>query len=287
MSDNQMTFDTPKYLYRYCSANRAIQILRDKYLYLAPVDKLNDLYEASVGTLLRFTDAGVNRLAARRLETLGGLSEQEAEDLAKKTPEAEKRESFKYFVEKVQAINRRLREYSGIVCFSARFNDQRMWGTYADSHAGACIQFSSEDPQSIIHFAMPVLYTDESILDMLVDSTDIDGTLPTKSLPLLFLTKSTDWAEEAEWRIVNLGDHAGGEGWRTMGFPTSSVRRVFTGGRMTRTKRDEIHRLAEPDDWSVFELAYDSDTGESHWEGVERVRGRDDFEFWFKHRREA
>ncbi len=278
-----MASDTPKYLYRYCSANRAIQILHDKYLYLASVDQLNDLYESAVGTLLRPTRAAVEELAVKRIMTLGELSRRQAEEYVKdKISDADKRESFEFFLKNVQERNRRMRNFSGIVCFSATFNDQRMWGTYGDGHAGACIQFWDDNDSSVIHkAALPVLYTRETILDLLLEMTNEQGELAAKDLMLLFLTKSTDWEGEDEWRIINLGEHEDDQKWRQLHFPASNIRRIFLGGRMPQPLRDEIRALSDLNDWSVIQLVYDADSGESHWEGAENVN-RDDLEFWIE-----
>jgi hypothetical protein len=276
-----MAVNTPKYLYRYCSADRAIQILRDKYLYLASVDQLNDLFESSVGTLLTFTPEAVQELAVKRMMALGELTRPQAEQMvASQVSEAEKRESFDFFVNKIKERNRRLRKFSGIVCFSATFNDQRMWGTYGDGHSGACIQFWDENDSSVIHrAALPVFYTDDTIVDMLLELTDEKGELAAQDMMLLFLTKSTHWEEEDEWRIVNLGEFEDDQKWRQLNFPATNIRRIFLGGRMSQAERDEIRSLAEPHDWSVMQLVYDADSGESNWQGAEQVN-RADLEFW-------
>ena len=41
-------------------------------------------------------------------------------------------------------LNDNLRDamvHSGVTCFTSRRNDQRMWGTYGDNHAGAVLSF--------------------------------------------------------------------------------------------------------------------------------------------------
>src|SRR5262245_28442935 len=72
---------TPKYLYRYCSADRAIQILRDKTLYLCPPEKLNDVFEGAVGSAVRYDAALARELEVRRYMGLAGLDRPMAEEI--------------------------------------------------------------------------------------------------------------------------------------------------------------------------------------------------------------
>jgi hypothetical protein len=125
--------DKPKYLYRYASADRAIQILRDRYVYLAPVHQLNDLFEASVGQLFELTPKALNTLAAKRIMNSGMLTREKAEEFAATMSDAEKRESFELMLQRLNELNRRLRKYSGIACFSSSMNNQRMWG-HTETH---------------------------------------------------------------------------------------------------------------------------------------------------------
>src|SRR5258708_28809783 len=108
-----MELDRPRFLYKYCSAARAVQILRDRFVYLAPVDKLNDVFEASVGSLLTLTTSAANKLVLKRLITVGGCSHEEAEQCITFMSEADKRAAFEVFVQRVQERNNLLRKHSG------------------------------------------------------------------------------------------------------------------------------------------------------------------------------
>ena len=57
----------PKYLYKYCSAARATQILQDLSLYLASSTQLNDLFEFRFRSLLTETSDGKLKASAKRL----------------------------------------------------------------------------------------------------------------------------------------------------------------------------------------------------------------------------
>jgi hypothetical protein len=137
--------------------------------------------------------------------------------------------------------------------------------------------------------AVPVYYTDEGLLDLVLGLVDKDGGLSYQFYPLLFLTKSMDWAEEREWRIVDLGYRPDDDQWRRLHFLPSNVRRIFLGGRMAEEKRAELRELAKSHGWTVLEMAYCTETGAVNWEGVEQVQSREDLEFWqnvFRRRRE-
>ncbi|MGN6187169.1 MAG: DUF2971 domain-containing protein [Thermoanaerobaculia bacterium] len=277
----------PKYLYRYCSADRAIQILRDNTLYLCAPDKLNDVFEGAVGSAVKYDPKIARELEIRRYMGLAGIQRAMAEEIVSESSSAaEQRENFEYFAEQLRQIGRRMRQHSGIVCFSASFNDQRMWGTYGDNHAGVCIQFWHDEGRSpVVKHARPVIYTAEARADLLVKMLNEDGSISPSTLGLLFyLTKTTHWRDENEWRIVMLADSVETQTSRTFRFPASSIRRVFLGPRIDSVKRKEIHDLARAhtSDWAIIDVQVDPENGQSTFHGVEILKHKDDFEWHAK-----
>lgn len=119
----------PKYLYKFCSAERAIQVIRDRYLYLCPPVDLNDMHEGTIQYLLRYSEAAAFALMSRRVEVQCGYNKTEAAEVIKdciKNDEID--EYFFWFAERLKSINLQMRQHSGITCFTERLNDQRMWG---------------------------------------------------------------------------------------------------------------------------------------------------------------
>lgn len=84
----------------------------------------------------------------------------------------------------------------GIVSFTAEEKSIPMWSLYADSHRGICIRF--ELPQASDDFGtlFEVQYADEFPGWQLGDP-DHDFFITT------FTTKSSHWAQEREWRLID------------------------------------------------------------------------------------
>jgi len=165
-----------------------------------------------------------------------------------------------------------------------------MWGTYGDSFAGACIQFWHDLGRSVIHQdARPVLYTAESRTELLVQFMNDDGAIPMEALGALFyLTKSPDWAEEQEWRIVTLATSQLPESDRQVVLPASNIRRIFLGPRIPSEKRETIEKIASHHlhEWGVFSINVDEPSGAATFSGLEATLHPDDLEFWLSHRRQ-
>jgi hypothetical protein len=194
----------PDYLYKYCSAERALQVLRDNQLYLCPPDKFNALYEGSIARLTHYSpEAGLD-LAAKIAWIRHGLPVEDARLLLKeRMPEEEVKKTFVDIASWLKGPAEKLRLNSGVTCFSTRRDDQHMWGTYGVNHFGACIEFCNRSGASeIIRRAQPVLYKDGSLADKLPELLKDDLSLDMYRLALwCFFVKSTDWRDGSELRV--------------------------------------------------------------------------------------
>lgn len=122
----------------------------------------------------------------------------------------------------------RIDELAYIKSFTENYNDLTMWGLYADSFRGICVEYDINKlkgtPQEhLLYHLFPVAYNDErkeiynyktihdtylsfkeaqySTFKYDVDFSDIKNILP------LFLVKSTAWQREREWRLVTTLEH--------------------------------------------------------------------------------
>ena len=66
--------EKPSYVYKYCSAQRAVQLLRDLTFHFAPAAQLNDLYEFRARSLYREDVDSKYRVFAKRLVSEGWWS---------------------------------------------------------------------------------------------------------------------------------------------------------------------------------------------------------------------
>jgi Protein of unknown function (DUF2971) len=288
MSDdhtNNEANEKPKYLYRYCSASRALQILAENRLYLCAPNKFNDVFEGATAPLVQYQKAVVRECTIRQHLFWGTwVTREEAEWYVDNHESFEEQcEHYSSFVSKLREVANRMRQHSGITCLSSAFNHQKMWGTYGDNHSGVCIQFWRNGATPHIHkHAVPVTYTKQNWAEAVIGCVEDDGTIPISVwCGALFLRKTPEWADEHEWRILTVGDSPISEDQRQWEFPADNIRRVFLGPRIKPEQRDAIYELAGKNGhiFSVQEVDCDPDTGVSAFKGVDVVLHRDDLDW--------
>lgn len=277
---------SPEYLYRYCSVDRALQVLSDRRLYLCPPADFNDLYEGTMARLTQYSpDAGLD-LVARIASLRHSISLEQAREMLKaRMPESEIKRTFTDTAKWLQEPAEKLRLNSGITCFSVRRDDQHMWGTYGMNHTGVCIEFSNRSGKSeILRRAQPVLYKDGSLAEKLPEMFKEDMSLDIHRLALwCYFVKSTDWRDEREWRVFTLSTQPLSQNDRMLPFESNDVRRIFCGPRMQSDKRRELDRLASLPacQWAVIDLKPNVHAGITQFEGVDVMESRQDFAYWF------
>lgn len=281
-----MTPRNPEYLYRYCSADRAIQVLHDNTLYLCPPADFNDLYEGTVARLTQYDFKAGLALVSKIASIRHGLTIESAQKMLKeRMPEPEVRKTFEEVSAWLREPAEKLRLHSGVTCFSIRRDDQHMWGTYGVNHSGACIEFCNRSGNSeILKRAQPVLYKDGSLADRLTELLDDDLSLNIHRLALwAYFVKSTDWRDEREWRVFTLSTRPLSTSQRLLRFQPEDIRRVFCGPRMSANLRSELGTLAARPDcpWALIDLKPDVHAGITHFDGLDLLQGREDFTYWF------
>jgi len=279
----------PTYIYKYCSVARGIQVLSECALYLCPPDRLNDLAEFTISRLgLGSYDPERAKFVEYVRWRAAGAAHEDAKAMVDRASPEECRSNYEYFEAGLRDLNARLRANSGITCFSARFMDQRMWGTYGDNHGGVCIQFTNAEGLSVVHrHLLPVAYNDTIDPEILIHLLKPDGAVDVEVLAReLYLTKTTDWRDEEEWRILMLANSEQKPTDRQFSFPTRNVRRIFLGPRIREIDRATIKDIAlhRDADWSILDVIPVPNEARFEYRGVERVRAYSDIEFWDEHR---
>lgn len=123
-----------------------------------------------------------------------------------------------------------LHQNSGICCFSAVPDSMLMWSHYADHHRGFCIEFDSGEGSPLRKLASPVIYS--KALPSL-SAVDLRGPNRQAALDSLWLTKSSCWEYEEEWRVIM------SEGNKSYRAP-SAVKAIIFGTRMPESERTMI-----------------------------------------------
>lgn len=280
-----MTHPSPEYLYRYCSAQRAIQVLSESRLFLCPPKDLNDLYEGSLGRLTHYDAKAARALQARIVSIHRRVSIETAFQLVDDyMPETAIRDTFGDITKWLITAAEQMREHSGITCFALRRDDQRMWATYGDNHSGVCLEFTGgSDGTSEIHKrAQPILYMSGALNEKLPELIQNDQTLDLHRLALwCYFVKSEDWREEREWRVFMLSVKPVPATQRYIAFKAGEVRRVFVGPRINASHRGALESLQEKQKWALLDIKPNVHTAISEFHGIDVLDGKRDYRYWF------
>lgn len=156
----------------------------------------------------------------------------------------------------------KLKELAYMTCLTEDNDNMLMWSHYANSHQGICVEYNlkqlDKDPFAIIDHLFPVIYGDHRIIrrdaDSLLSSYKelnkaigehyvYDGEETLDNLIPLFLTKSSVWQYEKEWRILytrkNMYD-ADDEVLYSCNLPFPCVKNVYLGYRIHPEIRKNI-----------------------------------------------
>jgi hypothetical protein len=276
----------PNLLYRYGSASRIAQIVGDLTFFFAPAAPQNDLYEFRARSLFIEDYQTRERIYAKRLLAERWFTTYEEALSAAKTLDRQDVDlTYESVMSMINDILARAKAHSGVACFSSHANNQRMWGTYGDNHAGAVIHFSADKSRSrFASHLSPVMYTDTKLpfcpSHLLADAMEIDQFM----LAFLFCVKHMDWRDEHEWRLLLLADTEQTTQERTVAFERDAIARVVLGPRITEENERKIRDAAGSHSPAIPvlkrrihpELAYEELVG------FEQIHDFDQFMYWMQ-----
>lgn len=153
------------------------------------------------------------------------------------------------FMEALQSelsfIRKTLSEKFRIACFSTSPYMNRMWASqYANNHKGFCIEYEipeySEEYIKIFHNLFPVIYSNvrTSVLDECLKYMEdkSDESLIENIYKYGVLTKSIDWKEQDEWRLISIGKMLADD----YNCEFFKISKVYLGNRMSKEDRKQI-----------------------------------------------
>lgn len=278
--------DKPEYVYKYCSAPKASQILKDLTFFFASVGKLNDLYEFRVRSLYAEDSESKYRVFAKRLVAEGWYeSFNDALDQAKLMNTDDIDLTYKAFIEQLSIHCSAAMQNSGVTCFTSERNNQRMWGTYGDNHGGVVLEFTTDSTRS--KFAsqlMPVIYMDAKAplcpSELLTEKMALDDWM----LGVFFCMKHFHWRDEREWRLLLLADSHQASRDRIIPFERSALTRVFLGPRISDENETAVRAAAEGHESPVpvFKRQIDEELAVEECVGLERIQTFEQLLYWIK-----
>ena len=191
------------HLFKYYSYNRnSLSVLINKSIWFSKPASLNDPFDLGIDFVNYISSIDFDYMI-EVCKNQPGISKErkkeldEIRELENRSPDPRARAVGR------EKANEKLREYlknSGVFCMSELNDNILMWSHYSDCHRGFCVEFvrSSQNLLGNIETTNPVIYScnypspspfsDEGRRHIFDD---------------LFLTKSTDWVYENEWRLIN------------------------------------------------------------------------------------
>lgn len=276
----------PNYVYKYCSANRAVQVIRDGTFYFTPANQLNDLYEFRAKSLLTVDAKSKFRVYAKRLVAEGMFDNfDEAFEIADDLESEGVDDTWNDVLPQIHAALHNAMQHSGVTCFTSSRNDQRMWGTYGDNHQGAVLEFSANPANSLFaKHLMPVLYVDTKPpvcpSELLTDKMSIDQWF----LGAMFCMKHYHWRDEREWRLLLLADTPQPPKARLSPFERQALTRIFLGPRIDSKAEREIRDAASAGKRPVpvFKRKISDEDAAEENVGFEVIHSFEQMKYWAK-----
>jgi hypothetical protein len=283
----------PTHVYKYTSASRAAEIIRNLQLYMAPVSQLNDLYDLNIIGFWQEDDETKFRIFAKRIMVQTITSEfDNALALAKQMNVESVVKEYKEWLTDNAPIFDQIIQNSGVTCFTSQGNNQRMWGTYGANHSGVVIEFDTDVCKWPMSKSLkPVIYTDQRLPicpSRLIDIEKETGRplLAQKVIEMLLCAKHIDWRDEMEWRLLMLSNDSIASSNRLVSFPRSAISHVFIAPRITLSHEQTVRTAARNHDppIPVIKRVPHREDQHEHYEGAEIITDYSQLEYWMKQR---
>lgn len=233
-----------KFLHRFCSGERAIQVLKDRTVYLAPPSSLNDPFEFTGMVDIECTQDDRKVLLDYVARNQLKLSEEQIKQSEEKRQSMSESDFWIYLLSwEVRGLLRFLYQFSGVSCFTRHFDHPLLWSHYADSHKGVCLVFNNLDNLCpLFKFAAPVEYTDLPpkirLLDYYLNKDNFIN-----DIHKVFHTKQSAWSYENEWRVVIPSREPMKNYERLLHFEEQHLCKVILGDKVAPEIRKEIRTM--------------------------------------------
>lgn len=165
-----------------------------------------------------------------------------------------------------------IRPYSGVTCFTAEADNQRMWAAYGHDHCGACLEFAlGSEPSPFQGRLLPVIYcTGKTGLTFAV-LINGDGSLSEEALIFLSTIKHTHWRDERSGACCFWTTRIWGGYSRHLPLSPDTMSRVFLGPRISESDEAEMKTMADHASIPVFRRSVDGLFGHQRLRGPRSV----------------
>lgn len=125
---------------------------------------------------------------------------------------------------------------TGLSCFSKHKDSILMWGHYADSHKGICVEFDKD--YSIFQHLMRVDYFNEPYKIQVSNPTQVNETYFTDIGMRLITSKYIGWAYEGEYRFIgNVGD--------SFNYEPKSIKAIYFGSKTVENTICDVYHATK------------------------------------------
>lgn len=178
----------PRFIYKYTSFERFLQILDSGKIKFSNPSQFNDPFDCNLTIDTNNTDEEIIDYVESLAKTRG-LNNQQKETILKKY--LNRQELFQLTNDSVKKVKERF----GITCFSSKNDSLLMWAHYADSHKGVCLKFDLLNDPDFFMTPFPVHYDDKYPVFNYIRQKDWIA-------KFLLESKSKEWEYESEIRIM-------------------------------------------------------------------------------------
>ena len=226
----------PDKVYKYRSAESAIELLIEQTIYLPSVSKFNDPFDCKIP--MNFVEMADDEQLQRLFIEKFLIHEDTPLDKRIEKVEtilADGKIKNKETLHKMEESRiSQMEKVFGVFCTSVISDNLLMWSHYGDSHRGICIGFNPMKLIDVINptWVAPVSYSFDypkiSILEH-----------PEQILEIMLFNKSVDWLYEKEMRFVKNTTQGGCK----LTIPTEVIEEVYLGCMTTRETESQILQI--------------------------------------------
>lgn len=134
-----------------------------------------------------------------------------------------------------------LRKFIRVTCFNNAPLNILMWSHYANHHKGFMLEFRFKKSDGIEQLPIPVFYQEDlpkQSIPWNMNSLQQDNEIMTESIIKQFLTKSSDWSYENEFRQIS-------DSGEFKKFPPSSLSSVVLGTKISKVDQEAIRNAVD------------------------------------------
>jgi hypothetical protein len=235
--------EPPKRIYKYQPATmQVLGNLSAGQIWFSDPRSFNDPFDCAFDQIGSVIEQGLASAdAATCIEIIGKVTKPETMTAFLQESESEIRritkESILHHLPQIFQL--------GVSCFSDRKDDLLMWGHYADSHKGLCLEFSTEiSPFNDRKRLRPVMYGKEFPK---LDLARLKEGAFDHLLDFIF-AKSHRWRYEREWRMLHKEQN------HLYHYPCESLTAIYFGARLEHHQQGIVCHLLEKMPTKLFKM---------------------------------